>query len=71
MCAPHEADVFVALLVKERWLPNDGLNAVADRITGYLCLGGFFNPELMDHEKVRVLLMDCRDELWRLAQKPE
>lgn len=57
--------------MKERWLPNDGLNAVADRITGYLCLGGFFNPELMDHEKVRVLLMDCRDELWRLAQKPE
>ncbi len=33
------------------------------RITEYLSTGGLFNPELMDHEKVRDLLMDCREEL--------
>ena len=33
------------------------------RITNYLAAGGLVNPELMDHEKVRYLLIDCRDEL--------
>lgn len=33
------------------------------RITEYLSAGGLFNPELMDHEKVRDLLIDCRDAL--------
>lgn len=36
---------------------------VNDRITEYLSLGGLFNPEMMDHEKVRDLLIACRDEL--------
>ncbi len=30
------------------------------RITEYFAVGGMFNPELMEHEKVRDLLMDCR-----------
>ena len=38
-------------------------------ITEYLGNGGLFNPELMEHEKVRDLLMDCRDELERLTTK--
>jgi len=31
-----------------------------DRISDYMAAGGLFNPELMDHEKVRELLFDCR-----------
>ncbi len=30
------------------------------RIQNYLVNGGLFNPEMMEHEKVRDLLMDCR-----------
>lgn len=33
------------------------------RITQYLENGGLFNPELANHEAVRDLLIDCRDEL--------
>lgn len=33
------------------------------RINEYLSAGGLFNPELMEHEKVRDLLMDIRDYL--------
>jgi len=36
---------------------------MVERITEYLSLGGFWNPELMDHAKVRELLIDCRDAL--------
>lgn len=32
-----------------------------ERITEYLIAGGLFNPELMEHDKVRNLLMDARD----------
>lgn len=31
------------------------------RITEYLSLGGLFNPELMDHDEVRAMLIDARD----------
>ena len=30
------------------------------RIQNYLGKGGLFNPEMMEHEKVRDLLVDCR-----------
>lgn len=33
------------------------------RISNYLAAGGLFNPELADHEKVRDLLIECRDAL--------
>jgi len=36
---------------------------LGNRITRYLANGGMFNPELMDHEKVRDLLLDCRTAL--------
>lgn len=31
------------------------------RITEYLFVGGFFNPEMMEHDKVRDLLIQIRD----------
>lgn len=31
------------------------------RIQEYLEVGGLFNPELMEHDKVRDLIIDCRD----------
>jgi len=33
------------------------------KIAEYLELGGFFNPELMDPEAVRDMVIDARDEL--------
>lgn len=33
------------------------------RIENYLAAGGLANPELMDHERVRDLIIDCRDAL--------
>lgn len=33
------------------------------RITDYLTAGGLFNPEQMEHDKVRQLLIDCREAL--------
>ena len=35
------------------------------RITEYLCVGGLWNPELMEHDKVRDLLMAVREYLRR------
>lgn len=35
--------------------------SISDEISEYLQLGGLFNPELMDHDKVRDLLMRARD----------
>lgn len=35
------------------------LEAIEKRIAEYLALGGFWNPESMEHNKVRALLMDC------------
>jgi hypothetical protein len=39
---------------------------IRGRITEVMELGGLFNPEMMDHEKVRDLLIDCRE--WIDAQ---
>ncbi len=37
------------------------------RIQSYLGNGGLFNPEMMEHDKVRDLVMDCRDKIERLT----
>ena len=37
-------------------------------ITEYLSVGGLFNPELMEHEKVRDLLIECRTEISRIPK---
>lgn len=34
-----------------------------DKISEYMTTGGLFNPEHMEHDKVRQLVMDCRAEL--------
>lgn len=36
---------------------------LCDRITDYLGNGGLWNPESMEHNKVRDLLIDCREAL--------
>lgn len=41
------------------------------RITDYLSSGGLCNPEMMEHGKVRDLLIDCREALAVHATKPE
>jgi len=33
------------------------------KIEEYLSLGGLFNPELMEHQKVRDLIIECRDHI--------
>ena len=40
--------------------------SIADRITEYLSGGGLFNPECANHDAVRDLLIDARDELHML-----
>lgn len=35
------------------------------RIQNYLESGGLFNPEMMEHDKVRDLIMDIREHLQR------
>lgn len=41
---------------------------VLDRIKGYLVSGGMFNPELANHDNVRELIVDTRDEIIRLRR---
>lgn len=43
---------------------------IVARINGYLQSGGLFNPEMVEHEKVRDLLLDCRDTLTKPKPKP-
>lgn len=45
------------------------MSDTTEKITEYLSVGGTFNPESMDHDKVRDLLMECRNELDRLVDK--
>jgi hypothetical protein len=40
-----------------------------DKITEYLSAGGLINPELMDHDKVRNLLIECRQRIFDLENK--
>lgn len=44
--------------------------SVVDRITEYLAIGGYFNPELMEHDKVRALLIDAREALIGSGDQP-
>lgn len=45
--------------------------ALQKRITEYLSQGGLFNPEAMNHEAVRDLLIDCRATLAHQEQRAE
>lgn len=42
---------------------------VPKRVTEYLSAGGLFNPELMDHEAVRHILIDARDVIEIIARE--
>lgn len=46
--------------------PKDDL---VERITQYLGAGGLFNPEAMEHNKLRDLLLDCRDRIEALERE--
>lgn len=43
------------------------VEAVIGRINEYLSLGGLFNPEMMDHQKVGKMMLEMRDALARLT----
>lgn len=45
------------------------MKEVLNKIDDYLANGGLFNPEMMEHDKVRDLLMECEREINRLAEK--
>lgn len=51
--------------MSESTFNTDDFSDLASRISEYLSAGGLFNPESMDHEKVRDLLMEIRALLWR------
>lgn len=42
---------------------------IVERITEYLSAGGLFNPELMEHDKVRDMVIQCRDEIESLRSQ--
>lgn len=39
---------------------------VITKIDQYLQVGGLFNPEMMDHDQVRDLIMECRSVIVKL-----
>jgi hypothetical protein len=43
------------------------LDSVRKRLRAYFCLGGTWNPEAMEHQKVADLLRDCEHELDQAA----
>ncbi len=50
-------------------LSDEEIKPLLDRIQNYLECGGFFNPECMEHDKVRDLIMDCRAILKKASEK--
>lgn len=46
----------------DRRKEGEDAERLSARITEYLCAGGLWNPECMEHDKVRRLLIDCRTE---------
>jgi hypothetical protein len=45
------------------------MNPMIEMIDNYLQMGGMFNPEMMEHHKVRDMLLKCREEMERLITK--
>ncbi len=66
----HEAAVRIRRLESSNHPPAaEKMSELCARIRSYLCNGGFFNPEMMEHDKVRALLLDIRDYFY--APPPE
>jgi hypothetical protein len=42
---------------------------IVDLITDYLSVGGLFNPEAMEHDKVRKMVIQARDEIQSLRDE--
>ena len=53
----------------EELLATPSSTKLQDRIKDYLSMGGLFNPELVNHDTVRDLILDARAEL-DLKRKP-
>lgn len=66
IAAENYAETSAAILAYfERRKAGEGVEdaeRLSARITEYLSAGGLWNPECMDHDKVRRLLIDCRTE---------
>lgn len=45
--------------------------SILDKLTEYFLHGGLYNPEMMEHEKVRDLLIEAREEILLLYKKLE
>ena len=41
----------------------NAMNSLRERINEYLSAGGLFNPEMMEHNKVRDMLMEIRNAM--------
>lgn len=54
---------FLCDICMPRWNPISNGTILSIRIDNYLQNGGLFNPEMMEHNKVRQLLIDCREAL--------
>jgi len=50
-------------------LSDEEIKPLLDRIQNYLECGGLFNPECMEHDKVKDLIMDCRAILKKASEK--
>jgi len=46
-------------------------SGVHNRVAEYLSSGGLFNPELMEHEKVRDLILSLQEEIEKLRSENE
>lgn len=44
---------------------------IVETIAEYLSMGGLFNPEMMEHDTVRNLIIECRAEITRLSAENE
>lgn len=51
------------MVVYKLYLMETKIQQLIDSITEYLSHGGLVNPELMEHDKVRDLLTECRKVL--------
>ena len=47
------------------------MSDITEGIRDYLASGGLFNPEMMDHQRVRDLVIECRDEIEQLREAHE
>ena len=65
----NEFDIPLYTTSQIKELSDEEIKLLLDRIQNYLECGGFFNPECMEHDKVRDLIMDCRAILKKTSEK--